>query len=70
MLQECNEKIGRYVNGKSKNFASMYDYTTGKIILSLKDVPDECNLILVSEYRPPELQNIDLKKIEEDFKTG
>ena len=48
----------------------MYDYTTGKIILSLKDVPEECNLILVSEYRPPELQNIDLKKIEEDFKTG
>ena len=48
----------------------MYDYATGNIILDLKDVPDDCNLILVSEYQPPEHQNIDLKKIQVDFETG
>ena len=54
ILQECNNKIGNYVNGRSKNFSSMYDYSTGKLIGSLDEIPEDCKLIIVSEYRPPE----------------
>jgi hypothetical protein len=36
----------------------MFDFGTGQIILSLEEIPKDCKLILVSEYRPPEHQGI------------
>ena len=59
ILEECTAKIG-CIDGNEKNFNSMFDYATGKIILSLVDIPEDCSIILVSEYIPEEFESMNL----------
>lgn len=54
VLQECSDLLGHSFpdgEGMPTQFHSMFDYKTREFIPSLEEIPQDCNLILVSPYR-------------------
>ena len=57
VLQECSKTLGkRHDPTLCKEYNSMFTFEDHKLIRTLDEIPDDCKLILVSEYKPPRMK--------------